>query len=256
MKIYPVVFSFEKDFDFICLQRTYIKKFNIPVEEHTLFLDRNFCPSILYDDYLKREGIRRIVRPDGFVPWPSLEHCLCKVGAYRRFLDEVKPKDEDYILDIDSDAFLLHERILGYFGRADLIGFYFTNRQTWVERFRRPWSNIMGSFMGFRVSAVRKMLDLSPAEVRWAQDWLTSHPPFGLAHDMYLPFLMVLSGASSLYPDSGFTYVEGPEAEVILVGGGKGYCVAHLYGDWKSFAGYAIKSKYEIPGILRKIGAV
>lgn len=255
MKIYPVVFACERDLDLIWLQREFIKKIGAPVEEHTLFVEKSFAPTVYFMDYARREGIKFIERPNGFTPWPSIAHCRCAVDTLKSFILEVKPNDEDYILSIDSDAFLVGTKVLENVGKADLIGFHFSDRLTWIERLRKKWANIMGSFILLRVGAVRKMVDLPTKDANWAADWLSTTPKFGLAHDMYLPLVMELSGASTYYPDTWGLYCEGEYAgSLLLKDGCEGHSVLHLYGDWNKFAGFDIGNKGDVARIMKKMG--
>lgn len=256
MKIYPVVFAFEKDSDFVWMKREFIRRIGAPLEEHTLFVDRAFAPSPVYLGYLERNRIRLIERPDGFVPWPSWNHCLSKAGAYRSFLERVNPADDDYVLDMDSDAFLVGTEVLTHLGKADFVAFRFNDRMTWVERFGKEWAHSFGAFQAMRAGALRKATQLPGKDFDWIRDYLSKTPGSHLVCDHFVPLMMEVAGATSFYPNHGRLFAEGYPVEGPLLAGGGGYSVLHLYGEWKKFAGHAIEGKYDIPRVMRKIGAL
>lgn len=255
MKIWPVVFTCERDLDLVWLQRYYMKKAGIDFEEYTLVVDRAFLPSVVHHEWIKKEGIRLVERPDGYVPWPAEANCDSKVGGFKAFLEAVRPDDGDYVFDFDSDAFLVGTKLLEHLGKADLIGFRFTNRARWISRFGENWSHCMGALQIIRAGALRKAVSLSGGDVLWAKEWIKAHgSTYEFVHDQYFPLLLRVAGASAFYPDSGYTYCEGKQVEELILNGWEGLSLLHLYETWKSFAGIPIEGKWQIPAVLRKKG--
>lgn len=256
MNIRPVVFAFEKDDDLVFTQRKLMKKIDAPILEHAIIVDRKFTPSLLYEDFLEHNGIRKIIRPDGYFPWGSWNHCMSKLGGYKQYLEEVNPPDDDYILDMDSDAFLLNGKMLSFLGTSDFVGIQFENRFKWIERFKKRWSHVFGSFMAMRASALRRAVSISEEDLLWARRFFETTPPFEMVNEQFVSLIMEMVGAEGCFPLNHGLFAEGQCVEKIMMEGGKGFSVLHFYGSWNTFAGHKIDSKYDIPRIMRKLKLV
>jgi hypothetical protein len=75
-------------------------------------------------------------------------------------------------------------------------------------------------------------------------------------NDHFVALMMEVAGATSFYPNHGKLFTEGKGVEQLLLNGGSGYSVLHLYGHWDMFGGVKISSKYDVPSVMRKLGVI
>lgn len=249
MRIHLVSFCYGPDFDLLrLLFCTALKHAGDRIVSCTTFKDEKFVLSHEQGEILKSMNVRVLPQGHGYTPFPHWRHAMVKNEAYRVMLDTPGMKDDDYMVDVDSDVVFMNDKIFNELGECDFMGMPHSET-IFSRRFASRWTWVSGCAMFFRVGALRKMLAIQGDAL---QEIRVETVKLGLAHvhDVVSSYLIrcVTDRIKHLHG------VISPDPEGSLLRGTPETSLVHLMGQWRAFGGIPVKSKDEIPSALQQLG--
>jgi hypothetical protein len=246
----PLVMSCPRDLGLLlCLLSSLAKVADPRLLPPVVTFEREEWPSEKTAAHLGRRGAVLLERGTGYGQWcwASSVIKLKSVGEVARmpFLT-----DDDYLWCVDSDVVLVSGRVFDLVHGADLFGSPHSVL-TPTPRFGL-WGHLSGATIFLRVKAAREIAkftreDLATIEREMRADGLCVN------EDVVLTYAAQYAGATRID-------LTGPEIACsdpvgCLMRGEVGdFSVVHYAGDYQDFGGAPVKGKWDIPGVIPKLG--